>query len=114
MADIRKQLITTSLSAKMLFFRIDGTSTRSILDGSTDATLPSSGTTGIYVLSLNAASAKTPVIVGASALTEDLTFKVAINSNNKDITITWANLSGTDTDTDFHLTVCVFENSAPN
>lgn len=100
--------------SRLLFFRIDGTSTRSILEGATDASLPSSGSTGVYVLTLNKAAKRTPIIVGIVPLTANLQPSVSIDSGNAAITISFTNNSGTATDTDFHLVVNAWESADAN
>lgn len=111
---INRELRSSAHGMRYLHFRIDGTSTRSILEGSTDATLPDSGSTGVYVLTLNEASRRSPVIVGCTPLTANLSPSISIDSGFAAITISFTDNSGSATDTDFHLVIAVFNSPDAN
>jgi hypothetical protein len=92
-------------------FRVDeseisGTSSAGILEGTFRATITKNGT-GDYTITLNEPGMRTMVAVGCLPLTEDLTFKISAVSSSA-VQVVFANLSGTDTNTDFHLSVVVF------
>lgn len=110
---VNRAVNTATIGTKLLFFRVDGTSTRSLLEGKTDAVL-SGETTGVYVLTLNEASRRMPVIVGAtSTSTVDARYQASFDSTFKILTITWE-VGGTDTDLDFDVTVAVFNTPDAN
>lgn len=109
---VNRPITTSAIGVKYLHFRVDGTSTRSLLEGTSDAVL-SGSTTGIYVLTLNEASRRAPIIVGAATNTVDARFSASFDSTFKILTITWE-VGGTDTDVDFHVTVAVFNTPDAN
>lgn len=66
--------------------------------------------TGDYTITLNRVGRRAPVIMGVVPQTEDLTYKATVVSNGV-IRVIFA-MSGTDTNTDFHISIRQFFASA--
>jgi hypothetical protein len=94
---------------EMIFARIDESATGddAILEGKYHLNFVKDGT-GQYTLTLqNGASRRTIVVVGAVALTADLTPQIlAVDTDS--VQIEFANNAGAATNTDFHITLATF------
>jgi len=105
--------IRQNSKAELVSFKIDesaivnGTNA-GMSEGSKHGVITKNGT-GDYTITLNRTCRRTPIVVGVSPLTEDLTYKTIVTTNT--IQVVFANLSGTDTVTDFDLTAMLFFSS---
>lgn len=95
----------------LLFFRVDGTGTASILEGSTDATLTDNDT-GDYTLTLSEGGARTMVVVGVTPLAAELSVKIAAVDADS-VQLQFDN-DGVATDCDFHCVLAVFRGADAN
>ncbi len=101
-----REIKGTQRLPRVLAFRVDGTGTASILEGSFDAALTDNGT-GDYTLTFTKAFARTPVVVvtpiGASG---DVIATLDTISTTAVIINTWDGTDGTTAkDADFHVLV---------
>lgn len=103
---------THQRNTKLLFFRVDesaisGNTAAGLLEGGYDAIIQKNGT-GDYTITLNNASRRTPVVIGAVPIgLVDARCNIQTLSTTT-IRIVWE-VNGTDTNADFHLTVAVFQ-----
>lgn len=78
-------------------------STAGLDEGANYATIFKNGT-GDYSIKFNQKGARSPIVMGVVPQLEDIAYKVTV-VDNETIRVVTANLSGTDTDADFHISV---------
>lgn len=112
---VNRAVNTSAVGVKYLHFRVTGTSTtRTLAEGSSDASIAAHASDGTYVITLNEASRRTPVIVGLYSVTIGF-LTPSINSDNKTITVLAKAVDGTTAqNTSFHMTVAVFNTPDAN
>ncbi len=99
-----RELKGTQRLPRALFFRVDGTGTASLLEGSNDATLTDNGV-GDYTLTWARPFLRVPVVV-ATPVTTAIHCEIAVVSVTAVQIKTFAVADGTTaTDADFHLMV---------
>lgn len=102
--------IRQNSKAELVFLSIDtsalsGASNAGILEGAQQAICEKTAT-GTYVITLNRTGRRDLIVVGASPLTIDARFKIGTITESA-VTVIWE-VGGTDTDMDFHITLCAF------
>lgn len=83
--------------------------TDGILEGTRQALVKKNGT-GDYTITLNRTARRDIVVVGVAPVTVDLTYAITSISTSQ-VRIVFANLSGTDTNTDFWINLRAFYSS---
>lgn len=105
LASLKRLMIRQSRHAELLAFRVDqseisGNTSAGLLEGTNLATISKTGT-GDYTITLKRAARRTLVVVGASSLTIDARYSISAVDTDS-VRIVWE-VSGTDTDLDFHI-----------
>lgn len=110
--NVRTEVKTHQRGVTHLYFRVDesaisGNTNAGLLEGKHDATIQKNGT-GDYTITLLKASRRLPVVLGAAPVgLADARFNIAAISATQ-VRIVWE-VSGTDTNADFHLALATFE-----
>lgn len=103
-----REIKSTQRLVRALAFRVDGTGTASILEGSNDATLTDNGV-GDYTLTFDTPFKRVPVVTGAALIADNGFIQVASVSVSA-INVKLFDVDGTTAlDGDFHLALLGFD-----
>lgn len=104
---MKRSVKSTQRLPRLLAFKVTGTGTAAIGEGSTDAVLTDNGT-GDYTITFNTAFARAPICAGNST-TANIHCEISSSSTTAVRVLTRATSTNTLTDAVFHLLVVGFD-----